>query len=159
MLFDSSHISRLSKMRSRHTMSAGNEEEIRPLSTSSKSSGQLLDGDLNSYGTNQDRHQRGPEIRVLKVRYSIVTRHESCQVARTRLSCCYHSPTYSAVLRQDKNMCTRRVNYTEIVDCTLYVTVKVSKFDSRKCQFKYEYKRTYPVYIAQRHASKLFPQQ
>ena len=71
VLFDSSHISRLSKMRSRHTMSAGNEEEVRPLSTSSKSSDQLLDGDFNSYGTNQGRHQRGPEIRIFKVRHSM----------------------------------------------------------------------------------------
>ena len=74
---------RLSKMRSRHTMSAGNEEETRSLSTSSKSSDQLLDGDFNSYGTNQDRHQRGPEIRILKVRHSIVKLRERVYLAIT----------------------------------------------------------------------------
>ena len=123
VLFDSSHISRLSKMRSRHTMSAGNEAETRSLSTSPRSSDPLLSGDFNSYGIKEDRHQRGPEENILRVRHSFNSQCKRVVKLREPVYLTITIPLHPALLRQDSNMCTRAANCTEIVDFILYVAL------------------------------------
>ena len=55
--FGSSHISRLSKMQSKLSLSAGNAAAT-TTSTSSSSSDLLLNDEFNRYGTATDRHRK-----------------------------------------------------------------------------------------------------
>ena len=58
--FGSSHISRLSKMQSKQSLSVGNAADAAATttSTSSSSSDLLLNDEFNRYGTATDRHRK-----------------------------------------------------------------------------------------------------